>query len=109
MTIAKPVLKLQQKVLATAMLVRLKRSLHRDDLDAASYYLLELHPVRGFGDPEVIFEIELLEIEYNIRAGNLPRALELVEEKFVTSKKSATGTLLLPYHTQSWDRQHWTT
>lgn len=60
------------------------------DLEAASYYLNQLRPLRSFSDPEIVFEVNLLEIEFFIKQGSLEEALAKVGERIRESKGRGT-------------------
>lgn len=59
-------------------LLKVRRFLHRDDLDAAKYLLQRLRG-QGAPDVEIGFSLSLLEIELLMRRGMLDKALEAVE------------------------------
>ncbi|KAF2160284.1 hypothetical protein M409DRAFT_70619 [Zasmidium cellare ATCC 36951] len=84
------VLKLEQRILAFATIVQLRRQLHRGELEAASYFLNQLRPLRSFSDPEIVFEVNLLEIEFFIKQGSFEEALTKVGERIRESKGRGT-------------------
>ena len=63
---------------------------HRDDLEAARHDLQQLQPVRSFGDLEVIFEINLLEIDLLLKQQEYQKALNTVN-KHITAMKHNAG------------------
>lgn len=52
-------------------------------MDAANHFLEYLTPMREFGDPELQFEISLLEIELLIKKQEYPTASKLVSKQIV--------------------------
>ncbi|TKA52299.1 hypothetical protein B0A55_11503 [Friedmanniomyces simplex] len=72
------VLKLEQRVMGFMSLLQLMRSLRNERLEAAAYYHSQLLPLRSLGDPELDFELDLLEIELYVRQGDLDAAMKAV-------------------------------
>ena len=63
-----------------------------EDLDAATYYLEHLRPIRSSGDPETSFEISLLEVELLVKQQEYERALGCVSASIAALKdKSGAG------------------
>jgi len=52
--------------------------MHSERLDAAAYYHSQLLPLRSLGDPELDFELDLLEIDLYIRQRDLDTAMKAV-------------------------------
>ena len=50
--------------------------MHSERLDAAAYYHSQLLPLRSLGDPELDFELDLLEIDLYIRQRDLGTAMK---------------------------------
>lgn len=62
-------------------IIRLKRDLHRDNLEGADQLLSQLLQFTGGEtDPELSFEIHLLHIDYLTRRTDYPKALTKIEE-----------------------------
>lgn len=59
-------------------------------MEAASYFLEYLRPVRSFGDPELQFEISLLEIDLLVKQEDYETALQTVN-KHIAALKRKTG------------------
>ena len=63
---------------------------NRDDVEAANYFLEYLRPIRSFGDPEIQFEISLLEVDLLIKQEDYEIALQTVN-RHITALKRKTG------------------
>lgn len=61
----------------------------RGDLEAARYFLEYLRPIRSFGDPEIQFEISLLEIDLFAKQEDYDIALQHVNKHISTLKRKA--------------------
>ncbi|KAK0303359.1 APC5 protein [Friedmanniomyces endolithicus] len=72
------VLKLEQRVTGFMNLSQLMGSLRNERLDAAAYYHSQLLPLRSLGDPELDFELDLLEIDLYVRRRDLDTAMKAV-------------------------------
>ncbi|TKA26215.1 hypothetical protein B0A54_16906 [Friedmanniomyces endolithicus] len=72
------VLKLEQRVTGFMNLLQLMGSLRNERLDAAAYYHSQLLPLRSLGDPELDFELDLLEIDLYVRRRDLDTAMKAV-------------------------------
>ncbi|KAK1093363.1 APC5 protein [Friedmanniomyces endolithicus] len=72
------VMKLEQRVMGFMSLLQLMGSLRNERLDAAAYYHSQLLPLRSLGDPELDFELDLLEIDLYIRQRDLDTAMKAV-------------------------------
>ncbi|KIX97382.1 uncharacterized protein Z520_06834 [Fonsecaea multimorphosa CBS 102226] len=72
-------MKFQNSLNFYSSLLRVRRLIHRDDLDAAEH-LLDRLSGQGAPDVKVAFSLSLLEIELLIRRGSLDQALEKVED-----------------------------
>ncbi|KAK0863149.1 APC5 protein [Friedmanniomyces endolithicus] len=72
------VLKLEQRLMGFMNLLQLMGSLRKcvERLDAAAYYHSQLLPLRSLGDPELDFELDLLEIDLYIRQRDLGTAMK---------------------------------
>ncbi|SMQ56195.1 unnamed protein product [Zymoseptoria tritici ST99CH_3D7] len=81
------VLKLEQRVQIFATLVQLRRELHRGNISAAEYHLAQIRPLRSTSDPEVVFEIHILEIELLLRQKRLEEALHKVTQRLSEVKR----------------------
>ena len=109
------VLKLQQRAQAFKALVQLKKHLRqyehphtvasawnaaidgdRDDIEAASYFLEYLRPIRSFGDPEIQFEISLLEIDLLVKQEDYEVALQTVNKHIAALKRKTGAGKLFP-------------
>lgn len=106
--VVKGVLKAEQRVKAFAALIHLRRQIHRyvnahetyvptatniecsGDTEASDYYLSQLRPVRSFIDPDIIHEIDLLEIESLIQREDLETALHKVGGQLAAIKGRGT-------------------
>ncbi|WPH01756.1 Hypothetical protein R9X50_00460800 [Acrodontium crateriforme] len=88
---AKGVLRLEQRLIGFGILAQLRRSLRHDDLRASSVYLAELRILRGFADPEICLEIDLIEIDFHIQSKELEKALKLVNAH-LGRLKNASGS-----------------
>ncbi|KAI7126873.1 hypothetical protein KC352_g31927 [Hortaea werneckii] len=75
------ILKLEQRVQGFAILVQMTRSLCRADINAASYYLTKLQSLRNFSDPEIEFEVFLLEVELLLKRQEHTEAFRLVNAR----------------------------
>lgn len=65
----------------------------------AEYHLQQLNILRGFGDPEVVFEIDAVEIDYLIQRNELNEALEKVNSHIQKLKKAhGSGMLMSVLH-----------
>lgn len=95
---AKGVLKLQQRLQAFKLLIHLLRSLRRKNLPACEAFLEQLAPIRRFGDPEIVFEISLLEIEVLIKQEDYSTALSLVNRHINTLKSKPSADLAQHLH-----------
>jgi anaphase-promoting complex subunit 5 len=62
-----------------------------DDREAARDYLFQLRPLREFGDPEMIFQINLLEIDFHIRINEFDIAMELVTKRLSEVEAAGSG------------------
>ncbi|KAI6852525.1 hypothetical protein KC364_g105 [Hortaea werneckii] len=94
------ILKLEQRVQSFAILVQMTRSLCRADTNAASYYLTKLQSLRNFSDPEIEFEVFLLEVELLLKRQEHTEAFRLVNArlrklKTVHSADAGHGLYLL--------------
>ena len=89
--------------LGFANLVRLKRAIHRsvyplsrknhgladwyrNELFASERLLRQLRPLRGIAEPDIAFDIQILEVESLQRQGNLGMAFDKVQELFDETK-----------------------
>ena len=71
----------------------LTKNLRSERLDAAAYYHSQLLPLRSLGDPELDFELDLLEIELYIRQRDLDTAMKAVNAHIrQTEGHSPAGT-----------------
>lgn len=61
------------------------------DIHAAEYYLAQLRPLRPSCEPEMVFEINLLEIELLIKRKELDRAYTKVDTQLAKMKEAETG------------------
>lgn len=61
------------------------------DINAAEYYLGQLRPLRSISDPEIVFEINLLEIELLIKQRQLERAYTKANARLAELKERGTG------------------
>jgi anaphase-promoting complex subunit 5 len=86
------VLKYQQYWTFCAGMLKLRRSLHRDDLTAASHLLSQL---RGQGAPdiELSFALSLLEIDFHVRQSTYDKALDLLETLAKSSHQENTDMM----------------
>ncbi|EME38918.1 hypothetical protein DOTSEDRAFT_75580 [Dothistroma septosporum NZE10] len=84
------VLKLDQRVKLFAMILQLKRQLHRDNLDAAIYYMDQLRPARSSADPEFAFELDQLEVQLLVQQGLFEKALDKVSKHIAALKLRGT-------------------
>jgi len=57
-------------------------------MHAASYHYTQLHPLRNSSDPELDYELQLLEVDLSIRRGELERALKIVNKRITTLKSN---------------------
>ncbi|KAI7351280.1 hypothetical protein KC320_g5017 [Hortaea werneckii] len=78
---AQGILKLEQRVQGFAILVQMTRSLCRANINAASYYLTKLQSLRNFSDPEIEFEVFLLEVELLLKRQEHTEAFGLVNAR----------------------------
>jgi anaphase-promoting complex subunit 5 len=70
-------------------ILRLKRDLHRNNLDGADQLLSQLLQSNGpDADPELAFEINILHIDYLIRRTDFSRALAKIEQLSLAMKES---------------------
>nr|QEJ80707.1 putative anaphase-promoting complex subunit 5 protein [Teratosphaeria gauchensis] len=96
--LANGVLKLQQRVTGFTLLVQCLRSLRRGDEDQSRYALAALQPLRSFGDPEMEYEIQLLELESLIRRQELPEALRITNARIKQLKSNAGSDIAQRLH-----------
>nr|QEJ80696.1 putative anaphase-promoting complex subunit 5 protein [Teratosphaeria zuluensis] len=96
--LANGVLKLQQRVTGFTLLVQCLRSLRRGDEDQSRYSLAALQPLRSSGDPEMEYEIQLLELESLIRRQELPEALRITNARIKQLKSNAGSDIAQRLH-----------
>ncbi|CZT15135.1 uncharacterized protein RCC_01027 [Ramularia collo-cygni] len=92
------VLKLDQKVKAYAAIVQSRRRMHHGDNDAADYYIGQLRPLRTTSDPEIVFEVNILEIELLIKQKQLERALSKTNARLAEFKGRGTVDIAQRLH-----------
>ncbi|KAK5114243.1 hypothetical protein LTR85_010308 [Meristemomyces frigidus] len=92
------VLKLEQRITGFTFLVQLTRSLRRGDTHAAGYYFSQLQPLRTFGDPEMDFEIGLLEIHLLLQRQEPERALKTVNVHIRSLKGTSSADIAHRLH-----------
>ncbi|RMY53982.1 hypothetical protein D0865_04965 [Hortaea werneckii] len=85
------ILKLEQRVQGFAILVQMTRSLCRADVNAASHYLTKLQSLRNFSDPEIEFEVFLLEVELLLKRQEHTEAFTLVNARLRQLKTAHTA------------------
>lgn len=86
------VLKYRQYWTFSAGMLKMRRSLHHDDLTAASHFLSQL---RGQGAPdiELSFALSLLEIDFHVRQHSYDQALDLLETLAKSSHQENTDIM----------------
>ncbi|KXT10657.1 hypothetical protein AC579_6348 [Pseudocercospora musae] len=84
----KGVLKSEQRLKAFTALVDLRYRICQDDGDAAEYYLRQLIPIRSSTDPEIAYELDLLEVELLLKSQSYEEALTKVGSRL----RELTGT-----------------
>jgi anaphase-promoting complex subunit 5 len=80
-------LKLNQYVTSHSGLVRLKHTLRKYDLVAAEHMLHQLQAA-AWSDPELDFQIAILEIDYLVRQKSLPSAFDKLEDRLEEAAKT---------------------
>lgn len=80
-----------QYTTATYYLYVLLTSASSDDVSKASDYLAELQPLRSFSDPEVEFEIFLLEIELLLKRQEPEKAFAMLNNQLRDLKDSGNA------------------
>ena len=63
----------------------------RDDLYAANYHHVQLQPLRDSSEPELDFELQLLEIDLFIRRQELEKALKTVNKHLARLKAAPSA------------------
>lgn len=58
-----------------------------------NHYLSQLRPLRSFADPEIVFEINHLEIEASIKQDRHEDALNKISERLREAKRRGSGML----------------
>lgn len=86
------VLKYRQYWTFSFGMLKLRKSLHHDDLKAASHFLSQL---RGQGAPdiELSFALSLLEVDFHVRQNSYDTALDLVESLAKSSHQENTDMI----------------
>ncbi|KAK4540630.1 hypothetical protein LTR36_009061 [Oleoguttula mirabilis] len=95
---ARGVLKLEQRITGFTFLAQLTRSLRQGDLRAADHYFAQLLPLRSFGDPEMDFEVGLLEIDLLLQRQEPERALKSVNAHIRRLKGIASADIAHRLH-----------
>ncbi|GAB7359582.1 hypothetical protein MBLNU230_g6768t1 [Neophaeotheca triangularis] len=95
---AKGMLKLQQRVTAFMGMVQLKRSINRGSLPTANQQLARLTPARSTNDPELMYEISLLEIDLLLARQEHYSALEILNTHLQTLSERKETDLSHPLH-----------
>ncbi|KAI5357428.1 Putative tetratricopeptide-like helical domain superfamily, anaphase-promoting complex subunit 5 [Septoria linicola] len=99
-SVARGILKSETRVKAFLGLVRLRRSIHRGNHEASTYYLNQLSPLLSSADPEFTHEMHSLQVEHHIARQDYPTAMQRVSALLAGSADSANGTDLA-------QRLHW--
>ena len=86
------VLKHRQYWTFSTGMLQLRRSLHRDDLKAASHLLSQLQG-QGAPDIELSFAFSLLEIDFHVRQKTYDHALDLVEALAISLHQENTDIM----------------
>ena len=86
------VLKYKQYWTFSAGMLKLRRSLHRNDLTAASHFLCQLRG-QGAPDVELSFALSLFEIDFHVRQCTYDKALDLVEMLAKSSHQENTDIM----------------
>ncbi|CAK3780641.1 Anaphase-promoting complex subunit 5 [Lecanosticta acicola] len=89
---AKGLLKQEQRLKAFATLLQLKRSIQRNQFNVADAHLNQLRPFCSGSDPEMSFEVKVLEIEKLVRQERFLPALQKVR----SPPKHSLGLRLIP-------------
>ncbi|KAK4977519.1 hypothetical protein LTR28_006544 [Elasticomyces elasticus] len=89
----KRTLKLTHQLMAFMGVVKLKREIHRCNFAAATHTMHQLRPFLDFGEPDIVFEIQLLELRLLVRRSELSVAFEKVESLLDRNKTSEGSDL----------------
>ena len=103
------VLKYRQYWTFSAGMLKLRRSLHHDDLTAASHLLSQLQG-QGAPDIELSFALSLLDIDFHVRQSSNDKALDLVEGLAQSSHQQNTDIMAqikTPQHQSPYLSEMW--